>query len=81
MAEDERTPEVFQDPWFRTGDLARFDEEGFLYIEGRLSRFSKIAGEMVPHEMVETKILESLGLDPGEQGIVTVVGIPAVLVL
>jgi acyl-[acyl-carrier-protein]-phospholipid O-acyltransferase / long-chain-fatty-acid--[acyl-carrier-protein] ligase len=76
LAEDERTRGVLQDGWFKTGDLARFDEDGFLYIEGRLSRFSKIAGEMVPHEMVETKILESLGLDPGEQGIVTVVGVP-----
>jgi acyl-[acyl-carrier-protein]-phospholipid O-acyltransferase / long-chain-fatty-acid--[acyl-carrier-protein] ligase len=76
LAEDERTREVLQDDWFRTGDLARFDEDGFLYIEGRLSRFSKIAGEIVPHEMVETKILESLGLDPGEQDIVTAVGVP-----
>ncbi len=31
---------------------------------------------MVPHETLETKILESLGLEPGEQGIVTVVGVP-----
>lgn len=30
---------------------------------------------MVPHETLETKILESLGLEPGEQGIVTVVGV------
>jgi acyl-[acyl-carrier-protein]-phospholipid O-acyltransferase/long-chain-fatty-acid--[acyl-carrier-protein] ligase len=76
LGEDERRSGVFQDGWFRTGDLARFDEDGFLYIEGRLSRFSKIAGEMVPHETVETKILESLGFETGEQGIVTVVGVP-----
>jgi len=76
LGEDERRFGVFQDGWFRTGDLARFDEEGFLYIEGRLSRFSKIAGEMVPHETVEAKILESLGFEAGEQGVVTVVGVP-----
>ena len=76
LVEDERTREVLQDDWFKTGDLARFDEDGFLYIEGRLSRFSKIAGEMVSHEMLETKVLESLGFETGEQGIVSVVGIP-----
>jgi acyl-[acyl-carrier-protein]-phospholipid O-acyltransferase/long-chain-fatty-acid--[acyl-carrier-protein] ligase len=76
LGEGERVREAFQDGWFRTGDLARFDEDGFLYIEGRLSRFSKIGGEMVPHETVETKILEALGFETGEQGIVTVVGVP-----
>jgi len=77
LGDGERGGDGFKDGWFRTGDLARFDEDGFLYIEGRLSRFSKIAGEMVPHETVETKILESLGIDPGEQGVVTVVwGVP-----
>ncbi len=57
-----RTAEVIQDGWLKTGDLGRFDEDGFLFIEGRLSRFSKIGGEMVPHETVEQKILIALGL-------------------
>ena len=58
----ERTAEVLQDGWLKTGDLGRFDEDGFLFIEGRLSRFSKIGGEMVPHETVEQKILAALEL-------------------
>ncbi len=61
-----RTAEVLQDGWLKTGDLGRFDEDGFLFIEGRLSRFSKIGGEMVPHETVEQKILLALNL--GNEG-------------
>jgi acyl-[acyl-carrier-protein]-phospholipid O-acyltransferase/long-chain-fatty-acid--[acyl-carrier-protein] ligase len=57
-----RTSEVLKGGWFKTGDLARFDEDGFCYIEGRLSRFSKIGGEMVPHETVESRIVETFDL-------------------
>ena len=70
------TNKVLQNGWFRTGDLARFDEDGFLFIEGRLSRFSKIAGEMVPHETIEAKIDEAFGFQMEEERVVIVVGIP-----
>ncbi|CAN5351593.1 hypothetical protein BH20VER3_BH20VER3_20030 [soil metagenome] len=63
LDDPERTAEVLQDGWLKTGDLGRFDEDGFLFIEGRLSRFSKIGGEMVPHETVEQKIIAALQLD------------------
>ena len=42
LGDEEKTRQVLRDGWFVTGDLARFDEDGFLFIEGRLSRFSKI---------------------------------------
>ena len=71
-----RTAEVLRDGWFKTGDLGRFDEDGFLFIEGRLSRFSKIAGEMVPHDVVEQKIVAALKLDVAGERVVAIVGVP-----
>jgi acyl-[acyl-carrier-protein]-phospholipid O-acyltransferase/long-chain-fatty-acid--[acyl-carrier-protein] ligase len=61
------TAEVMHDGWYRTGDMAKIDKEGFIYITGRLSRFSKIAGEMVPHILIEQAISEIVGLD--EEGL------------
>ena len=60
----EKTREVFsEDGWFITGDLGRMDEDGFLYIEGRISRFSKIGGEMVSHQSMEEKVSQILGVN------------------
>jgi len=52
------------------------DDDGFLYIEGRLSRFSKIGGEMVSHERVEEYIVKVLGLEGEETRKLAVVGVP-----
>jgi acyl-[acyl-carrier-protein]-phospholipid O-acyltransferase/long-chain-fatty-acid--[acyl-carrier-protein] ligase len=61
LDEPEKTAEVLRDGWYVTGDLAKIDEAGFIHITDRLSRFSKIGGEMVPHAKVEERILELLG--------------------
>ncbi|MHC4848546.1 MAG: AMP-binding protein, partial [Planctomycetota bacterium] len=55
------TDEVMRGDWYITGDLGSIDADGFLRIEGRLSRFSKIGGEMVPHVGVEDALNRLLG--------------------
>src|SRR5205823_1449940 len=69
LKDPKRTAEVLRNGWLKTGDIGRLDEDGFLYIEGRLSRFSKIGGEMVPHEGVEEQIISVLGLEGSERRI------------
>lgn len=56
----EKTREVLRDGWYDTGDVAAMDRDGFVRITGRLSRLSKIGGEMVPHGAVEDALLEGL---------------------
>lgn len=78
LNDPKRTAEVLRDGWFRTGDIGRLDLDGFLYIEGRLSRFSKIAGEMVPHETVEEALVKAMGLENETVRKIAVVGVPDV---
>ncbi len=61
LNEPEMTAEVMHDDWYRTGDMAFLDQDGFIHITGRLSRFSKIGGEMVPHIQIEETIEQILG--------------------
>ncbi|HTS31902.1 MAG TPA: acyl-[ACP]--phospholipid O-acyltransferase [Bryobacteraceae bacterium] len=64
LNQPERTAEVFHDGWYITGDIALIDDEGFIRITDRLSRFSKIAGEMVPHIRIEEAMGKVLGDSP-----------------
>lgn len=61
LGKPEKTNEALQGGWYVTGDIATMDEDGFLEITDRLSRFSKIGGEMVPHIRVEEKLHELAG--------------------
>src|SRR5262249_42701555 len=61
LGNPEKTVEVLRDGWYVTGDIARIDEGGFGQITRRLSRVSKIGGEMVPHIRVEEQMQSILG--------------------
>ena len=50
---EQETQDVLEDGWYCSGDIAKIDEDGFVSIVDRLSRFSKIGGEMVAHVVVE----------------------------
>ena len=57
-----KTTEVLNNGWYTTGDVAMTDEDGFVTITDRLSRFSKIGGEMVPHIKIEDKLHDLAGV-------------------
>lgn len=67
LKREDLTKEVLQDGWYTTGDVATIDKNQFIHITGRLSRFSKIGGEMVPHIQIEEYINDFLSQDPNEE--------------
>jgi len=60
----EKTAEVLQEGWYNTGDIVKQDEDGFIIITDRLTRFSKLAGEMVSHSAVEEALQKAVGCTP-----------------
>ena len=56
LNDEAKTAEVLKDGWYVTGDIAIVNQQGFIKITGRQSRFSKIGGEMVPHINIEEAI-------------------------
>jgi len=63
LGREDLTAQVMRDGWYVTGDIAALDEDGFLTITDRLSRFSKIGGEMVPHGKVEEALQQAAEAD------------------
>ncbi|HEV8326350.1 MAG TPA: acyl-[ACP]--phospholipid O-acyltransferase [Nitrospiraceae bacterium] len=73
LGREDLTANAMHDGWYITGDIATVDEDGFLTITDRLSRFSKIGGEMVPHGRVEEALQQAAG---AEMQVFAVTGIP-----
>ena len=63
LGRDDLTKAAFRDGWYVTGDQGFLSEDGFLKITGRLSRFSKIGGEMIPHGLIEESLQQASGAD------------------
>jgi acyl-[acyl-carrier-protein]-phospholipid O-acyltransferase/long-chain-fatty-acid--[acyl-carrier-protein] ligase len=61
LGNPELTAQVIRDGWYITGDMAKIDDDGFITLTGRLSRFAKVGGEMVPLERVEEELNAVLG--------------------
>ena len=56
LAQPEKTAEAIIGDAYNTGDIGHIDEDGFLFITGRLARFAKVGGEMVPLDNVQEKL-------------------------
>ena len=79
LNQPEKTAEVVKDGWYVTGDFAKIDADGFITITGRMSRFSKIGGEMVPHIRIEQelwKIVENGSAEDDPELMLAVTAVP-----
>ncbi len=73
LNQPDKTAQVLRVGWYNTGDIVTVDEDGFIAIRDRLSRFSKIGGEMVPHMTIEEVALQGLGT---HEPVVAVTSVP-----
>lgn len=81
LGQEKETAEAIRDGWYSTGDIAKLDDDGFITITDRLSRFSKLGGEMVPHVLVEERLQEAVDAvthptEDGERAHLAVTAVP-----
>ncbi|MCL2760658.1 MAG: acyl-[ACP]--phospholipid O-acyltransferase [Desulfuromonadales bacterium] len=72
IGQSEKTRDVIHEGWYNTGDIGIMDDDGFIRITDRISRFSKIGGEMVPHGVIEDELQNRIG----RVGVVAVTSVP-----
>ena len=72
LGQPETTAKAVNEGWFNTGDIGFLDEDGFLTVTGRISQFSKVAGEMISHIVVEDALLEASGAQAGSLSVTAV---------
>lgn len=70
LGKPDLTAQVIRAGWYEMGDIAQIDAEGFIAIVDRLSRFSKIGGEMVPHLKIEEALARILGAEEETHAVV-----------
>ena len=75
VGKPELNPTIFKGGWFKSGDIGQLDLNGFVTLGGRLSRFSKIGGEMVPHEGIELALCGILNLAPEDGVQIAITGV------
>lgn len=76
LDQPELTAQVMHADYYRTGDVGFLDADGFIHITGRMSRFSKIGGEMVPHIQIEETLTQFIGINEDGSLRVAVTAVP-----
>jgi acyl-[acyl-carrier-protein]-phospholipid O-acyltransferase/long-chain-fatty-acid--[acyl-carrier-protein] ligase len=76
LDDPERTAKAVVDGWYNTKDIGKLDADGFLTITGRSMQFSKIAGETIPHLLIERAIARLLGAENADIPVVAVTAVP-----
>jgi acyl-[acyl-carrier-protein]-phospholipid O-acyltransferase / long-chain-fatty-acid--[acyl-carrier-protein] ligase len=74
LRQPEKTAEAIRAGWYSTGDVGHVEPDGFVRITGRVSRFAKIAGEMVPLERLDEELHDALGT--GGDRVLAVAAVP-----